>query len=286
MLIRIAFLTGFVQMIASFWRYAYLIFIAIDQNVDISNLKGTLWEYVQTMFGIASKNLNFWRAFLIGFIIGIGYLLLYPIGHGMIVKYYQHKSGANALKTAWKRYFVIMITQTTLSIITLGSRHLFIFRYFYMRGTLTNILVAAFLILIGWFLVVTSYIYAYANISTVVDDFDSSRPVDQTKEALRNSVRLTIDHPLTTLKFLILSLILQLRFVLTFVLVIGIPAVVIRLALQLGLINETLSVPVVMIGAGILLVLAIYINSVIDAFFTVAWTKLYIELKEKDRSDD
>ena len=181
--------------------------------------------------------------------IAIGYLLLYPIGHGMIVKYYQHKSGVKALKTAWKRYFVIMITQTTLSIITLGSWHLFIFRYFYMRGTLTNVLVAIFLVLITGFLLVTSYIYAYANISTVVDSFESSRPVEQTKEALKNSVRLTIDHPLTTLKFLILSLILQLRFVLTFVLVIGIPAVIIRLALQIGLINEALSVPVVMIGA-------------------------------------
>ena len=78
----------------------------------------------------------------------IGYLFLYPIGHGMMISYSENKSGVKAFNTAWKRYFTITIAQATLSVITIGSWHMLAFRYFYDRGILGNILVQILVVLL------------------------------------------------------------------------------------------------------------------------------------------
>lgn len=41
----------------------------------------------------------------------IAYVILYPIGHGMMVAYAQTESKSQALKIALQRYFTITITE-------------------------------------------------------------------------------------------------------------------------------------------------------------------------------
>lgn len=41
----------------------------------------------------------------------IGYVILYPIGHGMMVAYAETESKSKALKIALQRYFTITITE-------------------------------------------------------------------------------------------------------------------------------------------------------------------------------
>ncbi len=216
----------------------------------------------------------------------IGYLFLYPIGHGMMIAYSENKSGIKSFNVAWKRYFTITIAQATLSVITLGSWHLLAFRYFYDWGILGNILIQIFIVLVGTFLLVTSFLYAYANVSTVLDNFSSSRPVQQAQEALKYSSKIAMEHPFITIKFLLLSLVLQIRFFLTTIFVIGIPAILIWFLMQVGLINEESVIDVVMVTAGVLLLASIYINSVVDAFFAVYWAKLYQELRDGPKEDN
>ena len=96
---------------------------------------------------------------------------------------------------------------------------------------------------------VTSFLYAYANVSTVVDNFSSTRPVQQAQEALKNSAKIAMEHPFITLKFLLLSLVLQVRFFITTIFVIGIPALLIRFMMQIGLINESNAIDVVLVTA-------------------------------------
>jgi hypothetical protein len=74
---------------------------------------------------------------------------------------------------------------------------------------------------------------------------------------------------------------LEIRFFLTTFFVIAIPSFLIRVWLQLWLINSDSVVNIVLWTVGILLIASIYINSIIDAFFTVYWYKLYKELQEK-----
>ncbi len=88
--------------------------------------------------------------------------------------------------------------------------------------------------------------YAYANVSSVTDSFSSSRPVQQAQETLKYSTKMAMAHPMTTLKFLLLSIALEIRFFLTTFFVIAIPSFLIRVGLQLGLISSDSVVTIVM----------------------------------------
>ena len=282
MLVRIAFLTWFVHTLASFWRFGYTFYVILEKNVDISSIEGTLWQYVKAIFEIALDNISLWFWFFLLLMGIIWYVILYPIGHGMMVAYAQTESKSQSIKIALQRYFTITITEWILSVMTLWSRHLLALRYFYHWGILDNILIQIFVFLVWIFTLWLSFLYSYANVSAVTDSFDSSRPVQQAQETLKHSSKIAMSHPLTTLKFLLLSILLEIRFFLTTFFVIAIPSFLIRVGLQLGLISSDSVVIIIMWTVWILLVASIYINSIIDAFFTVYWYKLYQELKENN----
>ena len=280
MLIRIAFLTWFVHTLFSFWRIGYTFYVILETNVDISNLEWSLGQYVRAIFDITVNNVSFGTFLFLGVFGIIGYVVLYPMGHAMMVAYAQTGSKVQSFNIAFRRYFTVTITEGILTIITFWSWHLFVLRYFYHRGILNNILIEIFLVLVGSFLLVTSFIYSYANMSSVMDEFTEKKPALQAREALKHSSKIAMSHPFVTLKFLLLSLLLEVRFFLTTILVIGIPLLVIWLLLQIGLIDQDSVVTIVLITAGVLLLASIYINSVIDAFFTVYRYKLYKELRD------
>jgi len=279
MLIRIAFLTGFVHTLGSFWSFWWTLYYVTKKSIDISSIEGNLWEYFKAIFEIISNHLTFGTT--VGIIIAfiIGYVFLYTIWHGLMVSYTQSHSLTKALKNAFWRYFTVTITEWILAAVTFWSRHIWSMRYLYYRGILWNILVIILLVLIGMFVTICTFLYTYGNIASVTDEFASRRPYEQSWEAIKNSSKIAVAHPFTTLKFMALSLILELRFFITTVFVIGIPSFLVWFALQLGLIWQERAVNVVMIVIGILLVISIYINSIIDAFFTVYRYKLYTELK-------
>jgi hypothetical protein len=280
MLVRIAFLTWFVHTLASFWRFWYTFYVILEKNIDISSIDGTLWQYARAIFETALDHISFWLWFFLLLLGVIAYVVLYPIGHGMMVAYAQTESKSQSIKIALQRYFTITITEWILSVMTLWSWHLLALRYFYHWGILDNILIQIFIFLVGTFTLWLSFLYSYANVSAVTDTFKSSRPVEQAQETLKYSTKLAMSHPLTTLKFLILSIILEIRFFLTTFFVIAIPSFLIRVGLQLWLINSDSVVNIVLWTVWILLVASIYINSIIDAFFTVYWYKLYKELQD------
>lgn len=280
MLVRIAFLTWFVHTLASFWRFGYTFYVILEKNVDISSIEWTLWEYIKAIFDVAAGELSFWTTVSIIIALAIGYVFLYPIGHGMMISYIQDHSGVKALRSALKKYFTITITEWLLAAVTFGGFHLLALRYFYQRGILWNILVEILILLVASFVLGCTFLYAYGNIAAVTDTFDTSRPADQAREALKHSSHVAVSHPMTTLKFMLLSLFLELRFFVTTIVVIAIPAFLVRVALQLWIVSNESAVATVMICIGLLLIASIYINSIIDAFFTVYRYKLYNELKQ------
>ncbi len=121
-------------------------------------------------------------------------------------------------------------------------------RYFYQWGILNNILVQIIVFLIGSFVLICTFLYAYANISAVTDTFGTKKPTDQAREALQNSSNIATTHIWTTIKFMFLSILLEVRFFVMTAIVIAIPAFLVRVALQLGLIGESGAVVAVMIS--------------------------------------
>lgn len=282
MLVRIAFLTWFVHTLMSFWRFWYTFYVILSKNVDVSSIEGTLFEYAKAIFETILDNISVELGIFLGAMWVISYVFLYPIGHGLMLAYIETGSKAESIKRAFQRYFTITVTEWLLSVMTLWSRHILALRYFYVWGVLDNILIQIFIFFAGVFTLALSFIYSYANVSAVTDSFSTSRAVDQAQETLKYSTKIAMAHPFTTLKFVLLSILLEIRFLLTTFFVIAIPAFLIRVCLQLGLIASTNVVDIVMWTVGLLLVASIYINSIIDAFFTVYWYKLYKELQSKE----
>lgn len=280
-LVRIAFLTWFVHTLASFRRFGYTFYVILEKNVELASIQGTLGEYIKAIFDIAAKNLSAGVMVFLVIVLIIGYLFLYPIGHGMMISYLQDHSTSKAIKKSLWRYFTITITEWLLAAVTLWWYHLLAIRYFYQRGILSNILIQIIVVLIASFVIVCSFLYAYGNISSVVDSFSNKKPTEQAREALQNSSTIALNHVWTTIKFMFLSIFLELRFFLMTTIVIAIPAFLVWIALQLGLIGGQQAPIIVMIAIGALLIASIYINSIIDAFFTAYRYKLYTELKEK-----
>jgi hypothetical protein len=199
----------------------------------------------------------------------------------MMVTYSQTESVSKSIKVSLQRYFTITITEWITSVVTLWSRHLWGLRYFYQRGILDNILIQIFIFFVAGFALICSFLYAYANVSSVTDSFKSSRPTDQAYEALKRSTAIAMNHPYITLKFILLSIVLEIRFFLTTFFIIAIPSFLIWVSLQLWLIGTESVVTVITIAIALLLVASIYINSIVDAFFTVYRYKLYKELQDK-----
>jgi hypothetical protein len=88
------------------------------------------------------------------------------------------------------------------------------------------------------FVMLCTFIYAYGNIAAVTDEFQSRKAVEQAREALKHSSKIAIAHPYTTFKFMFLNMFLELRFFVTTAFVIAIPAFLVRVALQLGLVSD------------------------------------------------
>lgn len=278
-IIRIAFLTGFAESVLIFYRFWYFFYVFLSKNFEMPNLEWSLGEYGIAIFESITTNVSFWLiVFLIIFAV-FRYAILFPIGRGMIVNYLETWSVSKSFTKTISRYFTITITQWILAIITFWSWHLRALRYFYSRGIMGNVLVQILLILVFGFIVVTSFLYPYATIASVLDNFTSTKPVQKSREALGHSAKIALDNPLITMKFLVLSLLLLIRFVLVALLALGLPILVIRLFLQIWLINTGSIVVVVSILAGVLLLAGIYINAIVDAVFVTFWYKLYKKLK-------
>ncbi len=111
MLVRIAFLTGFVHTLASFRRFGYTFFVILEKNVNIANLEGTIGQYIKAIFETALDNISIGFGFFLLLMGVIAYVILYPIGHGMMVAYAQTESKAKSFKIAFNRYFTITITE-------------------------------------------------------------------------------------------------------------------------------------------------------------------------------
>lgn len=279
-LVRIAFLTTFVHTLASFWRFGYTFYVVLEKNVDIANLEWTLLEYIRAIFERAS-GMSFGAIVALVVFFVIGYIFLYPIGHGMIVSYIADHSLSKALRVSLGKYFTITITEWLLAAVTFGGWHLLGLRYFYHRWILDNILIQIVVVLIGLFVIGCTFLYTYANIISVAGDLTESSASARAREALKLSSALAMDHPWITMKFMLLSIFLEVRFLITTILVIAVPAFLVRVALQLGLLGSQNVITVVLISVWLLMLAAIYINAIIDAFFTAYWYKLYRELQEK-----
>lgn len=100
-------------------------------------------------------------------------------------------------------------------------------------------------------------------------------------DAIRRSMSLSIAHIGFTFKFVVITYLLYIRFLINTLIVVGIPGGLIYGARLLDIVHYPLVQTFVILVISSLILLSAYINGIIEAYFTTYWYKVYLVVKEE-----
>jgi hypothetical protein len=93
--------------------------------------------------------------------------------------------------------------------------------------------------------------------------------------AMKKSISLSLTHFGITLKFMMISFLLQLRFLVNVIVTIAIPVGIMRAAIQFNLVNNLYVDTIIYASAIAIILITGYINAIIEAFFMTYRRKVY-----------
>jgi len=228
-----------------------------------------LWEVIEFLItsGIKSNAVTLFVIVII--ILLIGYSLVYPIGQAAIIHYLRDQkfSIRDALSkgiTTFFPMFEFSVLAGTFSI----STFVFIVIRLFMLDIADNVLIRI-VFSIRWLSILTAtLLWPYARYVIVIEKLGMY-------DAIKRSAFYAIRNLWQTTKFVMLELLLLLRFLINIVLVIGIPFGLMYVASWFNIIDsKTVGTIIVIISIGLLLGTA-YVNGIIEAFFATYWFKIY-----------
>lgn len=211
-------------------------------------------------------------------IIFIWYSLLYPIWESAMI-HYLDKEWQRTWKVIWKwvnDFFVMFEFEAMMF-----SFGIFTYLITTLRMFMLNILDNSFIIIliIIWWIVVllATILWSYAKFIIVLE-------WQNVFSAIKRSASLTIMNFGTTIKFVVIQLFLMIRFVINAIVVMGIPFLIVYIAIWLNVIESKIVWYVIAISVIILLFLMAYINAIIEAFFMTYRYKVYKSITEESKT--
>lgn len=211
-------------------------------------------------------------------IIFIWYSLLYPIWESAMI-HYLDKEWQRTWKVIWKwvnDFFVMFEFEAMMF-----SFGIFTYLITTLRMFMLNILDNSFIIIliIIWWVVVllATILWSYAKFIIVLE-------WQNVFSAIKRSASLTIMNFGTTIKFVVIQLFLMIRFLINAIVVMGIPFLIVYIAIWLNVIESKIVWYVIAISVIVLLFLMAYINAIIEAFFMTYRYKVYKSITEEAKA--
>lgn len=273
-LIRLATITTIIHSIM------FVLYILYQSYFFITTLEWTSWwslsnfqQYLQLIFGNTSFTIYF---IVILIILVVGYFLLPPIAEASLIHYVdsKNKSGSISL-TKWFMKFFIMFEYMWL--ISLFSFFILIVVYsrVYVMWIYSNPLIV--MIFVFWFMIIVavSILLPYTKFLIVLDDM-------WVMDAIKQSINLSLNNMKLTLRFVYISYLLQLRFILNIFLVLWLPILFIYLAFKFWYDNQEYLRNWIYVIIVLMILLTAYINGIIEAFFTSCWYYVYQEVNKNN----
>lgn len=226
-----------------------------------------LLSYATVLFSDASMATVSFIAFLM---LIVWHFLLYPVGEATMIFYLnnQDRSSSKAF-FSWIAKFFPMFEFSALNGIGFNFlSYAFIVGRIYMMGILFDPLM---MILLGIrFLVILSimFLWPYVKFLIVLEWYDVT-------SAMKKSISLSLTHFGITLKFMMISFLLQLRFLVNVIVTIAIPVGIMRAAIQFNLVNNLYVDTIIYASAIAIILITGYINAIIEAFFMTYRRKVY-----------
>ncbi len=276
-LVRVAFVTTFLHTILSLITMANYFTNIMIYRMDIETVGA--WERVYMLMNEFLTQGYFFELLFLSFLFFIGYFFVYPVGIGVMIKYLEEERLGSAIAAWFNLFGPLAIIHAWMAVVTLSSQTVGIYLRIIAAEIANNILMQAIMVMIAIIVIIGTILLPYSMYILSLDNPWWSA-ADQAQSSLKISAGLALKNLWLTIKFSLLSLTLQLRIVINILILVFVPALFMRIALQLNLVSETGIDGILYIIGGILLLIISYVNAIIDAFFTTYWYKLYIRIRE------
>ena len=270
-LIRLSFLT------LVFYSIVRIYFIVYYFNTFLL-YKYESWVQLSDAFiYVLDKLNNQWilRAVIWVIIVLIWYLWFHPIGEASVVSALD-----NPQQSAFRSFvrgsgkFFPMLEYSWLSIPFWVFTFCTVMLRLYLMDIFDNIFITI-IVGIRWFLVLfASVCWSYARIIIALEGC-------QVFDAIKKSTGLAMNNLWLSVKLMFVELLLMLRFIVIGLLIVGIPVLLIYIAVWLDVIqNSFVETTIRVVAASLLLVIA-YLNCIVEAFFLTYWYQAYRKISPK-----
>ena len=270
-LIRLSFLT------LVFYSIVRIYFIVYYFNTFLL-YKYESWVQLSDAFiYVLDKLNNQWilRAVIWVVIVLIWYLWFHPIGEASVVSALD-----NPQQSAFRSFvrgsgkFFPMLEYSWLSIPFWVFTFCTVMLRLYLMDIFDNIFITI-IVGIRWFLVLfASVCWSYAMIIIALEGC-------QVFDAIKKSTSLAMNNLGLSVKLMFVELLLMLRFIVIGLLIVGIPVLLIYIAVWLDVIqNSFVETTIRVVAASLLLVIA-YLNCIVEAFFLTYWYQAYRKISPK-----
>ena len=270
-LIRLSFLT------LVFYSIVRIYFIVYYFNTFLL-YKYESWVQLSDAFiYVLDKLNNQWilRAVIWVIIVLIWYLWFHPIGEASVVSALD-----NPQQSAFRSFvrgsgkFFPMLEYSWLSIPFWVFTFCTVMLRLYLMDIFDNIFITI-IVGIRWFLVLfASVCWSYARIIIALEGC-------QVFDAIKKSTSLAMNNLGLSVKLMFVELLLMLRFIVIGLLIVGIPVLLIYIAVWLDVIqNSFVETTIRVVAASLLLVIA-YLNFIVEAFFLTYWYQAYRKISPK-----
>ena len=270
-LIRLSFLT------LVFYSIVRIYFIVYYFNTFLL-YKYESWVQLSDAFiYVLDKLNNQWilRAVIWVIVVLIWYLWFHPIGEASVVSALD-----NPQQSAFRSFvrgsgkFFPMLEYSWLSIPFWVFTFCTVMLRLYLMDIFDNIFITI-IVGIRWFLVLfASVCWSYARIIIALEGC-------QVFDAIKKSTSLAMNNLWLSVKLMFVELLLMLRFIVIGLLIVGIPVLLIYIAVWLDVIqNSFVETTIRVVAASLLLVIA-YLNCIVEAFFLTYWYQAYRKISPK-----
>ena len=270
-LIRLSFLT------LVFYSIVRIYFIVYYFNTFLL-YKYESWVQLSDAFiYVLDKLNNQWilRVVIWVIIVLIWYLWFHPIGEASVVSALD-----NPQQSAFRSFvrgsgkFFPMLEYSWLSIPFWVFTFCTVMLRLYLMDIFDNIFITI-IVGIRWFLVLfASVCWSYARIIIALEGC-------QVFDAIKKSTSLAMNNLGLSVKLMFVELLLMLRFIIIGLLIVGIPVLLIYIAVWLDVIqNSFVETTIRVVAASLLLVIA-YLNCIVEAFFLTYWYQAYRKISPK-----
>ena len=265
-LVRLAFITSFCHSLIVIFM---LIFNLNNMAVERFAKWVPLGEVVEFLITSGIKG-NVVTVLVISIVILlIGYALLYPIGQAALIHYLRDQkfSIRDALSKGITTFFPMFEFSALAGTFSISTFVFIIIRLF-MLDIIDSIFVRVIFGIWGLSILIVTLLWPYARYIIVIEKLGMY-------DAIKRSAFYAMRNLWQTTKFVMLELLLLVRFLVNIILVVGIPFVLMYIASRLNIIDSATVWTIIVIVSIALLLWTAYINGIIEAFFATYRFKIY-----------